>query len=156
MPLFIKNMNEEFAAEILNWKYPAPYDLYNNELNPVNIKEMLEDSYYIVVDENDRLVGYFCIGNAAKVPIGTEFGAYAEGLIDIGIGMKPELTGQGYGFTFFSFILEYVQDNDRIVPLRLTVAQFNQRAIRLYKKFGFVKIMEFNKESTVFATMIKK
>jgi len=156
MPLFIKNMNEEFAAEILNWKYPAPYDLYNNELNPVNIKEMLEDSYYIVVDENDRLVGYFCIGNAAKVPIGIEFGAYAEDLIDIGIGMKPELTGQGYGFTFFSFILEYVQDNDRNLPLRLTVAQFNQRAIRLYKKFGFVKIMEFNKESTVFATMIKK
>lgn len=156
MQLFIKNMNEEFATEILNWKYPAPYDLYNNELNPDNLKEMLEDSYSIIVDENDRLVGFFCIGKSAIVPIGTEFGAYAEDLIDIGLGMKPELTGQGHGFNFFSFILENVQENYKDVSLRLTVAQFNHRAIRLYEKFRFVKIMEFSKGDIIFQTMVKK
>lgn len=149
-------MSEEFAIEILNWKYPAPYNMYNNELNPDTLKEMLEDLYSIVVDENDRLVGFFCIGNAAKVPIGAEFGVYDEDLIDIGIGLKPELTGQGYGFIFFSFIVEYVQYSYKDVPLRLTVAQFNHRAIRLYEKFGFVKIMEFNKGDILFQTMVKK
>lgn len=117
---------------------------------------MLENSYYVVLDHKDRLVGFFCIGNSAKVPIGAQFCAYTEDLIDIGIGMKPELTGQGLGFTFFSFILRYIQDNFKEVPIRLTVAKFNQRAIHLYEKFGFVKKMEFNKESTIFLTMVKR
>jgi len=155
MPLVIRNMSENFAVQILNWKYHTPYDFYNNELNLDTLKEMLENSYYIVLDQNDKLVGFFCIGNSAKVPIGIQFGAYSEELIDIGIGMKPELTGQGYGLTFFSFILGHIQENFKGVPIRLTVAKFNHRAIHLYEKFGFVKKMEFNKDSTAFITMVK-
>lgn len=81
--------------------------------------------------------------------------AYSEELIDIGIGMNPKLTGQGYGFTFFSFILSYIHETFNDVPIRLTVAIFNHRAIHLYKKLGFVKKMEFNKESTEFITMVR-
>ncbi len=77
MPLFIRNMSEDFAVQILNWKYDTPYDFYNNELNPDTLKEILENSYYIVLDQNDKLVGFFCIGNSAKVPIGTQFGGYS-------------------------------------------------------------------------------
>lgn len=41
------------------------------------------------------------------------------------------------------------------VPVRLTVAAFNQRAIHLYEKFGFVKEMEFAAVSVDFQTMRK-
>lgn len=44
--------------------------------------------------------------NSAKVP---KVLAYTEKHIDIGIGMKPELTGKGLGFTFFSLILRYIR-----------------------------------------------
>ncbi|WP_045520816.1 hypothetical protein, partial [Neobacillus niacini] len=118
MQLFIRKMSEDFAVQILNWKYQTPYDFYNNELNSDSIKEMLENPYYVVLDHKDRLVGFFCFGNSAKVPIGGQFGAYTDELIDIGIGMKPELTGQGLGFTFFSFILQYIQDNFNDISIR--------------------------------------
>lgn len=156
MILEVKSMNEVFAFEILDWKYEPPYDFYNNELNPQSFKELLENSYYVVVDEQKKIVGYFCIGDCAKVPIGVHFGAYNEDFIDIGIGMNPVLTGKGFGATFFSFILSFIEENFLKVPFRLTVANFNQRAIRLYKKFGFEKEMEFDRGDTRFITMVKR
>lgn len=38
---------------------------------------------------------------------------------------------------------------------RLTVAKFNERAIRLYEKLGFSRETEFLKGSTVFIVMVK-
>jgi len=67
--------------------------------------------------------------------------------------MKPELTGKGYGSEFFSFILNQLQQESHS-PLRLTVATFNTRAIHLYEKLGFTKVMEFT-ASTEFITMKK-
>ncbi|KAB2328484.1 GNAT family N-acetyltransferase [Cytobacillus depressus] len=150
MRLFIRKMSEDRAVQILNWKYKVPYDFYNNE----SIKELLENSYSVVIDENDQLIGFFCVGHSAQVPSGIQYGAYTEKCIDIGLGMKPELTGQGLGFAFFSFILKHVQNVYKLVPLRLTVAKFNERAIRLYEKMGFEKKMEFSNGATVFMTMV--
>jgi len=67
--------------------------------------------------------------------------------------MKPNLTGQGLGTAFFSFIVQTVQEEHHL-PLRLTVAQFNKRAIHLYEKLGFVKAIEFS-TPTEFVTMLK-
>ena len=155
MQLFIQKMSRNEAVEILNWKYSAPYDFYNNEENEESIKELLGSSYSVVVDENGQLIGFFCIGDSAQVPAGTLYGAYSEECIDIGLGMKPELTGQGLGIAFLSFILGHIHDTNKAVSLRLTVAMFNERAVRLYEKLGFKKKIEFSNGSTVFMTMIK-
>ena len=155
MQFSIQRISRNDAIQILNWKYNAPYDFYNNEENEESIKELLGNSYSIVVDENNQLIGFFCIGNSAQVPAGTQYGAYSEKCIDIGLGMRPDLTGQGLGYSFFSFILSHVQEADQSVPLRLTVAKFNERAIRLYEKLGFKKRMEFSNGSTVFLTMVR-
>lgn len=139
MNLVIKNITQTDAVEILCWKYEAPYDFYNAMLTPDAILKLLGKSYEAVKNEEDELIGFFCVGKAATVDIGYEFGAYEEDCIDIGIGMKPELTGKGHGAAFFAFVLEYVQRQYPKKPLRLTVASFNKRAIYLYEKFGFVK-----------------
>ncbi|MBS4193042.1 GNAT family N-acetyltransferase [Bacillus sp. FJAT-49705] len=155
MQFFIKNMCEDFAIQILKWNYNAPYDFYNNEVNSDSIKEMLENPYYVVEDNYKKLVGFFCTGASAQVPIGSQFGAYSEDFIDIGIGMKPELTGQGLGYMFFSFVLHHIQETNKDVPIRLTVAKFNKRAIHLYEKIGFKEVMEFSNEKANFQTMVK-
>ncbi|MEH6943826.1 GNAT family N-acetyltransferase [Bacillus sp. JJ722] len=147
-------MTLKFAEEILNWQYEAPYDFYNNDVNADSLKDLLQNPYVPIVDENEELVGFYCIGKSAQVPIGVTMGAYSADLIDIGIGMNPELTGKGYGSMFFSFILRLVQKECNL-PIRLTVAKFNRRAIHLYEKFGFVKEMEFSQETTKFITMVK-
>lgn len=155
MQLMVREMNEEFAKQIQNWTYEPPYDFYNNEESPESLKELLENPYYAVVDDNNHLVGFFCIGKSAQVPFGTTVGAYSEDIEDIGIGMNPALTGQGFGAAFFSFVLSYLQETFHTDTIRLTVAAFNKRAILLYTKLGFAEKVKFSRETIEFITMIK-
>ncbi|HJF33244.1 MAG TPA: GNAT family N-acetyltransferase [Sporosarcina psychrophila] len=155
MKLTAISMSEEFAYEILIWKYDPPYDFYNNEHDAEAVEELLENNYTVVVDQNRELIGFFCAGSAAQVPLGANVGAYKEDIIDIGLGMMPTLTGKGNGFTFFSFVIESLYKKYGVVPVRLTVAKFNQRAIHLYEQFGFVKEKEFTTDSADFQTMRK-
>lgn len=155
MKLELKSMDEEFASEILSWRYDPPYDFYNNEHDAEAIKELLENNYSIVVKDNEEVIGFYCAGTSAQVPAGAKVGAYTEDIIDIGLGMAPTLTGNGNGFLFFSFVLESLYKTYGNVPVRLTVAKFNQRAIHLYEKFGFVKELEFTTEFADFQTMRK-
>ena len=117
-----KSMDEEFASEILSWRYDPPYDFYNNEHDAEAIKELLENNYSVVVNDNEELIGFYCAGSSAQVPAGAKVGAYTEDIIDIGLGMAPILTGKGNGFTFFSFVLESLYKTYGNVPVRLTVA----------------------------------
>ena len=155
MKLEIQNMGEGFASEILSWRYDPPYDFYNNEYDAETVKELLENNYSVVLNQNRKLTGFFCVGSSAQVPIGAKVGAYTEDIIDIGLGMAPALTGKGNGYTFFSFVLESLNETYGDVPVRLTVVTFNKRAIGLYEKFGFVKGIEFTTDSAKFQTMKK-
>ncbi|MFD2042943.1 GNAT family N-acetyltransferase [Ornithinibacillus salinisoli] len=155
MNLVTKKMTEKNAIDILTWKYEKPYDLYNNVLSGDAILELLDGSYKVITDTHNRTVGYFCLGRAAQVPAGDQFQVYKADCIDVGIGMKPELTGKGNGEKFFSHILESIYQEHPNTDIRLTVATFNERAIHLYEKFGFIRLQTFNRETTEFITMIK-
>ena len=156
MKLFIENMNREMANDILNWKYDPPYDFYNNEITEEAMMEILNGSYYALVNEFKEIIGFFCIGENAQVPIGNQFGVYTEDLVDMGLGMKPNLVGKGNGFEFCSYIVRFIEENYQSTPIRLTVAKFNRRAIHLYEKLGFVLENEFSTDFAEFITMVKK
>ncbi|WP_442599601.1 GNAT family N-acetyltransferase [Neobacillus sp. D3-1R] len=155
MSLFTKDMNEVYAKEILTWKYEAPFDFYNIDFSDEALEELLNNNYFAIVNDTNQLIGFFCFGKAAQVPIGERYGAYTEDMVDFGLGMKPDLTGQGKGFEFLTFILDSIRETEK-KPLRLTVASFNKRAIKLYEKLGFVKEMTFLLKETEFDTMIQK
>lgn len=156
MQLLMKPMNEELAKAILGWKYEQPYDFYNNELTAEALQEMLDGSYHSLVDEQNTLIGFFCTGANAQVPIGHRFGAYTEDFIDMGVGMHPNLVGKGNGFDFCKQVISFIRAESKDTPIRLTVATFNERAIRLYKKLGFISGNFFHTDSTEFETMVKK
>lgn len=156
MQLFVKPMNEERATDILGWKYEQPYDFYNNELTDEALQEMLDGSYYALVDNQNTLIGFFCIGANAQVPIGHKFGVYKEVLVDMGVGMDPNLVGKGNGFEFCTHVIQFIRTQHKSTPIRLTVATFNQRAIRLYEKLGFISENSFNTDFAEFNTMVKK
>lgn len=155
MEVISSPMNSMYALEILNWKYDPPYDLYNSEINEDSLQELLENPYKAIVGKDEVLIGFYCAGNSAHVPAGRAIGAYQEKCIDVGFGMKPELTGQGNGKLFLSFILSEISQLVPNCPIRLTVAAFNKRAIRLYKNMGFKEEKEFANEKHTFITMIK-
>ncbi|GMA60781.1 GNAT family N-acetyltransferase [Alicyclobacillus fastidiosus] len=132
MNFTVQPMDRDGALEISRWTYDTPYDLYNMDNSNEGISELLNGTYFKILDERD-LIGYCCFGDSAKVPIGTQYGAYPEnGTIDFGLGMRPDLTGHGRGRTFVNTILEFAQSEFQAKLFRLTVAEFNDRVITVY------------------------
>lgn len=156
MNFIIKMMNVDLARKILSWQYEEPYNFYNNEVNEEGINEFLSGSYQAITDDKGKLFGFLCTGEAAQVPAGNKYGVYHNSFIDIGLGMHPDYTGKGYGYEFMLFIIKYVKGNYIGIPMRLTVATFNKRAIHLYEKMGFVKLEKFTTDYAEFITMIKR
>jgi [ribosomal protein S18]-alanine N-acetyltransferase len=150
-----RKVTQNDAIEILTWKYEKPYDFYNNVLSGEAILELTSNAYRAVL-YHDKLIGFYCTGKDAQIPIGHRVDAYQDSCLDIGIGMKPALTGKGMGTDFLRYILKEVSREAK-GKLRLTVAEFNQRAIRLYEKFNFVKQCEFAREDGIrFMVMVRE
>ena len=151
-------MEEKEAKEVCKWNYEEVYDLYNMESNEESIRELLNGTYYSVISEDKELVGFFCFGQSAQVPAGNVYGVYSDdNYLDIGLGMKPNLCGQGGGITFLNKGLEFAVKEFSKTKFRLTVAAFNERAIKVYENAGFKKERVFqrkNVENTLeFVTM---
>lgn len=142
----IKPMEDEEALEIITWKYGGIYDFYSFSESREVAEEMLRDKYYSVRNMDGELIGYYCFGVPAQVPAGNEYGAYDDKTaLDIGLGMKPQLTGSGRGVEFVKSGVEFARKNMSATKMRLTVAAFNQRAIRVYEKVSFKKGMIFER-----------
>ncbi|WP_305037797.1 GNAT family N-acetyltransferase [Halobacillus sp. GSS1] len=156
MNLTIHEMTEDFASESLRWRYEPPYDFYNVELSEEALAERLDGTYRSVLDDMGTLIGFFCTGESAKVPAGEKDGVYEEPAVDMGLGLQPELTGKGHGKLFGKAVLASIQQDHEGMPVRLSVATFNERAIRLYENMGFVEQASFQTDACPFITMIKK
>ncbi len=140
----IRPLEEQDARDILSWRYPSPYDFYNppqDDHAEHYISQFMEPAlaFHAIIDEQAKFVGFCSFGSDGQVPGGD----YSEDALDIGLGMRPELTGQGRGEAFFDAILKHGLATFKPQRVRLTVASFNQRAMALYQKFGFTYHDEF-------------
>lgn len=140
LPWRIVPMQEEHARAICGWRYPPPYDIYNwspwEELDARNEEfadtELRRSQYAAVVEDSGRLVGF---GQWFPL-IGEDGGA----ILRLGLGLKPELCGQGLGIGE-AFVLLLVEEAHRRSPgcqVDLEVLVWNERAIRTYRNAGFV------------------
>ncbi|MBN1813986.1 MAG: GNAT family N-acetyltransferase [Anaerolineae bacterium] len=145
MDLSFQPMDEASACEILTWRYEPPYDFYNP--NPGKAEETTQwfldphHAYYAITGDIGELVGYCCFGPNARVPGGD----YDVDALDVGLGMRPDLTGQGRGGAFFTAILDFARRTFAPQVFRVTVAAFNQRAMRVYEKAGFERVQVFQR-----------
>ncbi|OOC62560.1 GNAT family N-acetyltransferase [Paenibacillus ihbetae] len=139
---FLK-MTEQYAALIAGWTYEEPYSLYSME-GLDDISELMNGDYYYALDDTHELVGYICTGNSARVPGGYPIGIYNdEQYIDLGLGLKPELTGKGFGEKFLFSSLQFIKEEYDKSDVQLVVAAFNERAIKVYERVGFIKGQSF-------------
>lgn len=137
-------MTKEQAAIICTWKYEGIYALYSMDGDDESINEMLEEEFYYTLDDENELIGYICIGNSARVPGGYAAGIYEdEQAIDIGLGLRPDYTGQGKGVEFLAQVMDYIRKLNRGEKIQLVVAAFNERAIKVYERTGFVRGIPF-------------
>lgn len=149
------HMTEKNARSIIAWHYEAPYDVYNLTVAPGedSVQEYLlpENAYYSIHDVHDEMIGYCCFGQDARVP----GGEYQDNALDVGLGLRPDLTGKGYGREFVQAILDFGLKQYAPQAFRMTVAAFNKRAIRVYQTLGFTPVMNFtkNRNGTPFILM---
>lgn len=129
MNFIFSKMSQQQAENIAsNWHYEDEYSFYDVDADEEDLIEFLdpkqrEDIYYIVREEDEE-IGFFSFDCKA-------------GAVDIGLGMKPELTGQGLGLEFFKAGLKFAISQFTPNEITLSVATFNDRAIKVYKKAGF-------------------
>lgn len=138
MKIQFRPMTITDAAALASWRYPAPYDFYDwvPEYDPEVLTLPIAQTF-AAIDGSGQFVGFVCFGMGARVPGGEAAGLYAARLLDIGLGLRPDLTGQGLGAAFVDAIL--AESRRRFSPrgFRLSVATFNRRAIRVYERAGF-------------------
>jgi ribosomal-protein-alanine N-acetyltransferase len=125
------------AREIVQWRYDPPYDFY--DWDPADDPDLIvvpEANTEAVLDGDGTLIGFVTFGVGGQVPGCAAAGCYAEPALDIGLGLRPDLTGVGYGL---GFVRAALAEGRRFNPqaFRLSVASFNLRARRVYERAGF-------------------
>ena len=148
---------------ILRWQYSGEYMLYNALLDPetadidaVSLEFFVNPhNAYAAYDEAGVLIGFCCFGVDAQVPGGD----YTEDALDVGLGLRPDLTGQGLGTNFLGAILALAQREFDPLPPRATIAAFNARSQRIFAKNGFQTVQRFMSRSDpplAFVVMVKE
>jgi len=126
-------MNEKYANDVASWHYDDVYSFYDMASDEDDLRILMDtknwpDIIRAVLNENDELVGW-----AAFYTENDEFW--------LSLGMRPDLTGQGLGEEFVSACLEYAGSGCELTKgtIKLHVAVFNQRAVKVYQRAGFTE-----------------
>jgi [ribosomal protein S18]-alanine N-acetyltransferase len=130
-----RQMEDEEAVEISGWHYEPPYDFYDATSDADDLQELLDpkrrkDAYFSVFDEDGVLVGFFQFERSGQT-------------VDVGLGMRPDLTGQGLGVEFLLAGLDFAKERYSPERFTLSVARFNERAILVYERAGFRRGNEY-------------
>ncbi|MGG3913298.1 GNAT family N-acetyltransferase [Rossellomorea vietnamensis] len=133
-------MTQEQAENIaFQWHYDGDYSFYDMEADEEDLDEFLSPeergNTTFAITKDMELVAFFSVSKIA------------DGIFDIGLGMRPDLTGKGNGIEFLRAGMNYVQSEFNSEKITLSVATFNQRAIKLYRKGGFKDVETFKQNT---------
>ncbi|HET8651476.1 MAG TPA: GNAT family N-acetyltransferase [Gaiellaceae bacterium] len=120
MKLTVRPASAETFAEMEAWRYGPPYDFYDGDVDPV----LNPERFYAALGEDGGLVGFYYFEEKGDA-------------LEIGLGLRPELTGRGLGLEFFRAGLAFGRRRFRPARMILNVAAFNERAITVYERAGF-------------------
>ncbi|WP_438444899.1 GNAT family N-acetyltransferase [Gorillibacterium sp. sgz5001074] len=131
--LHVVPMNIRHCQDICTWVYEPPYDIYQwnswaqmeEDAEEFADSQIRETQYICIMNEDDFLIGY-----AQLFPL--------VGVTRLGLGMRPELCGQGLGAAFIRTIVEEARRRRPEDEIDLEVLEWNERARRAYAKAGFV------------------
>jgi [ribosomal protein S18]-alanine N-acetyltransferase len=134
----IVRMSAAYAADIVTWRYPPPYDCYDMTDADPGVLASQDGGFFALID-GTGLIGFRSFGPDGQVP----GGVYDDSALDIGGGLRPDLTGQGRGREAIQTGLDFGQREFDPAAFRVTVATFNIRAQRVVAALGFRTIGSF-------------
>jgi ribosomal-protein-alanine N-acetyltransferase len=131
-------MTPAYASDIVTWRYPEPYDCYDmTSANPAFIASAASGFFALL--GRDELIGFRSFGSDGQVP----GGEYDDSALDTGGGLRPDLTGRGLGREAIATGLEFGRMEFTPTAFRVTVASFNERALRVVRSLGFREVSSF-------------
>ncbi len=126
-------MTQEQAEYIaFTWHYEGEYSFYDMEADKEDLAEFLNpetrgETTFAVIKE-EELIGFLSVMKMGR------------NIADIGLGLKPALTGRGMGSPFLEAAIDFVMTEFQAEKITLSVAAFNQRAIKVYRNIGFEEV----------------
>ncbi|HEX5901526.1 MAG TPA: GNAT family N-acetyltransferase [Actinomycetota bacterium] len=123
----VRHLTKSDAVAIARWRYPGRYATYD-------VGEIVTpERGFWAVGHGADLVGYCCFGHEARVPGVVD----EDGVLDVGYGMRPDLTGHGLGRVFVRAILDFAVDMYSPQRLRLLILDWNDRSLKVAEALGF-------------------
>ena len=126
------------VAQIIadDWKYPAPYDFYDATADMEDYEEFITPTQwpdrFWQVRHGEDLAGFFTAHSSD------------DDRCEISLGLRPDLTGGGRGLSFLQAALTLLEAEGLTqLPVILSVAAFNQRAIKVYEAAGFTIVRTY-------------
>jgi RimJ/RimL family protein N-acetyltransferase len=137
-------MDEAGARDITQWRYDEPYTMYSLQ-DQTAVDEVVsyltdpENRIYRIDNAEHALLAFCSFGDDAQVGGGD----YDEEAFDVGLGLRPSLTGKGLGPAMIAEVLQFALDHFEVRLFRATIAGFNERAQKAWQKNGFVITQDF-------------
>jgi RimJ/RimL family protein N-acetyltransferase len=134
--LTVRQLSHPDAESIVLWKYEGEYSVYNADHSQLTLStDYILDpkNGFFGVYHDAELIGFCSVSQDGRVP----GGSYDDSAVDLGAGMRPDLTGRGGGLQFLSAITDFAKSTAGQLGLRATIATWNQRAIRTAQRVGF-------------------
>jgi [ribosomal protein S18]-alanine N-acetyltransferase len=145
MRFVFRQIEKKDVLAILSWCYTFPYDYYNFDTTNTeeNLRYLLnlENAFCAILNLQGELEGYCSFGSDGQV----SGGDYSAEALDIGMGIRPDLVGQGYGKQYAQAVMNYGISQYEAQQLRVTIAEFNNRAQRVWERLGFKQVERFVK-----------
>ncbi|BAY43020.1 hypothetical protein SAMD00079811_05980 [Scytonema sp. HK-05] len=137
------------ATELISWRYDRPLDIYNIKVDTDSLQNTVDffvdpkNSYFAISSDLHEFTAFCCIGADAQVPGGD----YSLDALDIGLGIRPELTSQGLGSPIAIATIDYAKQSFSPQRLRVTIAAFNFRALKVWQNLAFLPVQRFRKQN---------
>jgi ribosomal-protein-alanine N-acetyltransferase len=132
----IRPMTAADAHAVAAWRYPGEYSFYDADADPDDLAELLDPAKwghrYFAADElgQHELAGFLVVKLHGRVA-------------EIGLGLRPDLTGRGLGEALVRTCLRFAAAALGAQSYTLAVAAFNRRAITVYERARFQQVEQF-------------
>lgn len=126
-------LTEEMARSLCTWRYPWRY----NGAPLLPPWEQIMEKGGALVDPARRSLEYTAY-RSDGIFIGITKLTLHEAYVTLGIAVHPDWCGKGYGAKMLAYALCLAGERHPGLPVVLEVTPDNERAIRLYRRTGFV------------------
>jgi RimJ/RimL family protein N-acetyltransferase len=136
-------LTRDEARAVVAWSYEPPFDLYDlsgdEAVALLTIRDERGHGYDPVLD-GAQVVGFVCFGAEARVRGQEE----EPGTCDIGAGLDPARLSRGIATSLLPVAVRFAADRFGATRMRVAVAAFNHRSLRLCTSAGFRVVREFD------------